>query len=91
VNILSVHKAISEHVNKQNEKINHFLALDSQREAYIEEALELSLQGKEFTIDKINQVTNQINALAKQGIVPTRKIVTVEMVRDYAMKLRDKK
>jgi Protein of unknown function (DUF2533) len=91
VNILSVHKAISEHVNKQNEKINHFLALDSQREAYIEEALVLSMQGKEFTTDKINQVTNQINALAKQGIVPTRKIVTVEMVRNYAMKLSDKK
>lgn len=84
---MSVHKAISEHVNKQNKKINDFLALDLKREAYIEEALELCKQGKDFTTDKINEVTNQINALARQGIVPTRKTVSAEMVREYAMKL----
>ncbi|MGG3470657.1 YpbS family protein [Neobacillus pocheonensis] len=83
---MSVHKAISEHVNKQNKKINDFLLLDNQRELYIEEALELCKQGKEFTTDKINSVTQQINNLAKQGIVPTRKFVTVDMVKEFASK-----
>lgn len=83
---MSVHKAISEHVNKQNKKINDFLLLDQQREVYIAEALELCKQEKAFTTDKINEVTNQINALAKQGIVPTRKLVTVEMIKEYASK-----
>lgn len=85
---MSVHKAISDHVNKQNKKINDFLSLDRLREEYIEEALELCRQGKAFTVEKINDVTNQINTLAKQGIIPTRKNVTAEMVREYAMKTK---
>jgi len=84
---MSVHKAITEHVNKQNRKINDFLLLDKQREFYIEKALTLCKEGKSFTTEEVNLVTNQINALAKQGIIPTRKLVTVEMVREYAGKM----
>ncbi|NRD76281.1 YpbS family protein [Bacillus sp. BRMEA1] len=85
---MSVHKAITEHVNKQNKKINDFVALDQMREQYIEEALELCRQGKAFTTEKINDITQQINELAKKGIVPTRKLVTAEMVREYALKTK---
>lgn len=84
---MSVHKAITDHVNKQNKRITEFLTLDQQREFYIEEAVELCRLGKIFTTEKINEVTARINELAKQGIVPTRKIVTPEMVRDYVIKL----
>lgn len=84
---MSVHKAITDHVNKQNKRITEFLTLDQQREFYIEEAVELCRLGKNFTTEKINEVTARINELAKQGIVPTRKIVTPEMVRDYVIKL----
>lgn len=83
---MSVHKAITEHVNKQNKKINDFLSLDQLREMYIEEAVTLCRDGKPFTTEKINMVTNQINDLAKQGIIPTRKLVSIEMVREYALK-----
>ncbi|PFN97759.1 hypothetical protein COJ85_22235 [Bacillus sp. AFS076308] len=83
---MSVHKAITEHVNKQNKKINDFLSLDQLREMYIEEAVTLCREGKPFTTEKINMVTNQINDLAKQGIIPTRKLVSIEMVREYALK-----
>jgi len=86
---MSVHKAITEHVNNQNKRIQDFLALDQLREQYIEEALELCKQGKSFTTDKINEVTKQINELARQGAVPTRKLVTVEMVREYALKSKE--
>lgn len=81
---MSVHKAITNHVNKQNKRINDFLALDAQRELLIEEALKLYIEGKEFTTDRINEVTKQINQLASAGIVPARKFVTPEMVREYA-------
>lgn len=86
---MSVHKAITEHVNNQNKRIQDFLALDQLREQYIEEALELCKQGKSFTTDKINEVTKQINELARQGAVPTRKLVTVEMVCEYALKSKE--
>lgn len=83
---MSVHKAITEHVNIQNQRINDFMVLDQLREQYIAEALELCKQGKELTTDKINEVTKQINAMARKGIIPTRKLVTVEMVREYALR-----
>lgn len=87
---MSVHKAITEHVNKQNRRINDFLLLDKQREAYIEEAVEKCLQKQDFTTDKINDITNQINELAKGGIIPARKLVTKEMVAEFASKLNNK-
>ncbi|MCM2533063.1 YpbS family protein [Neobacillus pocheonensis] len=86
---MSVHKAITQHVNKQNSRINDFLALDQQREYYIEEALELCKQGKAFATDKINEVTNRINELAKQGIIPSRTQVTNEMIQVYASKFKE--
>ncbi|PLR79907.1 DUF2533 domain-containing protein [Bacillus canaveralius] len=84
---MSVHEAITKHVKKQNKIIDEFLALDKQREHYIEEAIILCKQGSEFTTDKINQVTGEMNELSKQGIVPPRKYVTVDMVKEYVMKL----
>lgn len=83
---MSVHKEITQHVNKQNQRIKDFLALDQQREFYIDEAVALCRQGKDFSTEKINHVTNQINELAKQGIVPSRKKVTIEMVKEYVEK-----
>ncbi|XJZ27907.1 YpbS family protein [Bacillota bacterium Lsc_1132] len=80
---MSVHKAITNHVNKQNKRMKDFIILDQQRELYIEEAIQLCKEDKVFKTDKINEVTKQINELAKQGIVPTRKLVTPEMVREY--------
>ncbi|MFY4776044.1 YpbS family protein [Metabacillus sp. RGM 3146] len=79
-----VHKAISEHSKKQNRIIQTFAALDAKREQYIEEALGLCQEGKPFTVNRINQVTEEINQLAKKGIVPLRKHVTDEMVKEYA-------
>lgn len=84
---MSVHKEITAHVNQANKRITDFLALDQKRESYIEEAVELCKQGKPFSTEKINEVTNQINELAKQGIVPARKNVTIEMVREYVYRI----
>jgi hypothetical protein len=85
---MSVHNEITAHVNKANKRVKDFLALDQKRELYIEEAVECCKQGQPFSTEKINEVTNQINELAKQGIVPPRKNVTIEMVREYVNRIK---
>lgn len=80
---MSVHKQISEHSRNQNQIVSTFLKLEQQRENYIEEAIVLCKQKKPFTTDKINQVTKQINELARKGIAPQRMLVTKEMVEEF--------
>jgi hypothetical protein len=84
---MSVHKAITVHSKKQNKIAKEFIQLDEQRENYIQEAISLCLKGEPFTTDRINQVTKRINDEARLGIVPERKFVTVEMVKEYCAKL----
>lgn len=85
---MSVHKEISQHSNRQHQRVKAFAELDMMRESYIEEAVSLCKAGKAFTVDKINEVTKQINEMARQGIVPTRKIVTPEMVQEYVERVK---
>ena len=81
---MSVHKDITKHSSKQHSLVKEFMKLDESREQAIEEALTLCEAGKSFTTDRINHITQDINALARQGVVPQRKTVTEEMVREYA-------
>ncbi|KAA0550172.1 DUF2533 family protein [Bacillus sp. BGMRC 2118] len=85
---MSVHKEISAHSSKQHELVKQFLMLEAQRESFIDQAVSLCLEGKEFSTDSINRVTVQINDLAKQGIIPVRRLVTEQMVMEYATKLK---
>jgi hypothetical protein len=78
-----VHQAITAHLQKQHAILKRFSELEQERERYIEEAVTLCQNGQSFTVDKINAVTKKINELAKQGAVPVRKYVTVEMVKEY--------
>ncbi|WP_108671038.1 YpbS family protein [Peribacillus acanthi] len=81
---MSVHKAISKHVNGQNEIIRHFAYLDEQRERFIEEATTLCKNGQPFSTDLINAVTKEMNELSmKIENLPSRKLVTQEMIKDY--------
>ncbi|MDQ0228825.1 YpbS family protein [Metabacillus malikii] len=79
----NVHEAISQHSNKQHQHVQSFLKLEARREALIEEAVQLCLNSLPFDVDQINQVTKDMNKLASKGIVPTRKLVTTDMVKDY--------
>ena len=83
---MSVHRDILLHAEKQNQLFKKFAILEQKRENYIQEAIELCRSGKEFTTDRINEVTLQINQLANQRLIPTRKIVTPEMVYEYVEK-----
>ena len=82
-----VHQAITAHIQKQHAIIKRFVQLEAERERYIDEAVVLCQNGQPFTVEKINEATKQINELAKNGVVPQRKYVTVEMVKDYAERL----
>ena len=85
---MGVHKDLELHAQKQNQLYRKFISLDQQREEYIQEAVELCKAGKDFTIDRINEVTSQINILANQRLIPTRELVTTEMVREYVESLK---
>ncbi|WP_163102328.1 DUF2533 family protein [Peribacillus alkalitolerans] len=85
---MSVHKAISKHVNGQNEIIRHFAYLDEQRERFIEEAAALCKNGQPFSTDQINAVTKEMNELSmKIENLPSRKQVTQEMVREFVNRI----
>ncbi|MGE6756073.1 YpbS family protein [Rossellomorea sp. NPDC071047] len=85
---MSVHKDITKHSSNQNQLVQQFMKLDERRERAIDEAVQLCLNDQPFTTDAINHVTNEINILARQGVVPQRKLVTIEMVKEYAAKLK---
>ncbi|MCC2928782.1 YpbS family protein [Bacillus sp. LBG-1-113] len=78
-----VHKAISAHSAKQHEHIKTFMQLEHLREMAIEEAVEKCKNDEPFSTDAINEVTEKMNQLAKKGIVPTRRLVSKEMVKEY--------
>ncbi|MFD1738454.1 YpbS family protein [Bacillus salitolerans] len=85
---MSVHKEISAHSRKQHAILKDFLKLDALRESYIEEAVGRCKQGLAFSTTKINEVTNKINELAKQGVVPQRQLVTEEMIIEYVERVK---
>lgn len=82
----NVHEAISQHSKKQHNHIQSFLKLEAKREALIDEAIQLCVNSLPFEVEKINQVTGEMNQLASEGIVPTRKTVTQDMVREFVQK-----
>ncbi|MBD3858588.1 YpbS family protein [Bacillus sp. 28A-2] len=79
----SVHEDISAHSQKQHAHIQSFLALEQKREQAIEAAVAKCEQKEPFTTDEINAITSKMNELARGGIVPQRKHVTIDMVREY--------
>ncbi|EIT86853.1 hypothetical protein A374_04744 [Fictibacillus macauensis ZFHKF-1] len=88
---MSVHQAISEHSKNQHQIVSQFVGLEQERERAIAEALHLCQNEQFFSVEDINKITKEMNALAQKGIVPARQYVTVEMVKDYANKVNSKK
>ncbi|WP_335872417.1 DUF2533 family protein [Bacillus sp. 2205SS5-2] len=84
---MSVHKAITKLTTEHNKIATKFADLEKRREQYIEESVALCQQNIPFTTEKINAVTNEMNDLARSGVVPTRELVSVEMVKEYVNKL----
>ncbi|QGQ96312.1 DUF2533 family protein [Paenibacillus psychroresistens] len=81
---MSVHTAITAHSKKQHDHIEAFLQLDQLREQAIDQALQQCIKKESFSITEINQISRQINEHALKGISPVRKLVTEQMIQDYA-------
>ncbi|QII51611.1 YpbS family protein [Bacillus paralicheniformis] len=79
----NVHEAITAHSKKQHQHIKQFVRLEQEREKAIDEAVDKCRRNEAFSTDLINQITMQMNELAKKGIVPTRRLVSKEMVAEY--------
>jgi hypothetical protein len=80
---MSVHTAITAHSKKQHDHIELFLQLDQLREQAIDQAVQQCLANQPFNVAEINQISRDINELAKKGISPTRKLVSEEMIQHY--------
>lgn len=83
---MSVHLEISKHSSKQNAIVTEFVKLEQKRERLIDEAVAQCVNGQHFTVSEINEVSKQMNILSQKGIVPQRKLVTEEMVKEYVDK-----
>lgn len=83
---MSVHRDISSQLERKNREINLFIQLDKEREASITKAIEHCHANEPYSIERINELTSQINELAKQGSIPTRSYVTESMVKEYVRK-----
>jgi hypothetical protein len=60
-----------------------FMRLEEEREQLIEDAITKCKNNEPFAVNLINNVTNEINEIARKGIVPQRKLVTKEMVVEF--------
>ncbi|MDP5274256.1 DUF2533 family protein [Chengkuizengella axinellae] len=83
---MDTREALTAHTNKLHKHLVQFQKLDSLREQAIDEAVLLCKEGKPYSTEKINHWTNKINEHAKQGISPTRVVVSEEMIKEYVNK-----
>ncbi|MCM3761541.1 YpbS family protein [Alkalihalobacillus oceani] len=79
---MAVHLQISEQVKRHRQAQQQFRELDAKREQAIEHVLTAAKAGQEINITEINRITNEMNQTAARFHFPTRKTVTVEMVKD---------
>ncbi|MFC5713458.1 DUF2533 family protein [Thalassorhabdus alkalitolerans] len=81
---MSVHQAISGQIEKRLLKEKEFLALDLRREEAIEETLTQAKKDPgEISVQRINQITKEMNQIAAHYRFPQRKNVTKEMIQSY--------
>lgn len=83
---MSVHIAISKHINKHIDAQQQFKKLDQQREFAIEATLQKAANNEPFDTVEINRITNVMNEIGKKYNFPQRKNVTKEMVLQYLQK-----
>ncbi|WP_096201333.1 DUF2533 family protein [Bacillus sp. FJAT-45350] len=80
---MSVHLQIASQINKHLDGQKEFRRLDMMREEAIARTIAEAKKVSDFSVQEINQITNEMNQLAKKFSFPVRKNVTKEMVIDY--------
>lgn len=81
-----VHKAISAHSSKQHEHIKAFMRLENMREMAIEEAVSKCKNDEPLLQMQLMKLPSR-SISSPKGIVPTRRLVSKEMVREYVSRM----
>ncbi len=84
---MSVHHEISKKVNHTVGKLEGYRNMDQLRENEIEQVIMKAKKGEHFTVDGINQITDNINRYALKHHLPSRKLVTEQMILDVVRKV----
>lgn len=79
---MSVHHEISKKVNRTVGILEGYRNLDQAREFEIEQVITKAKKGEHFTVDGINRITVTINEYAAKHHLPSRKLVTEQMILD---------
>lgn len=66
----NVHEAITAHSKKQHQHIKQFVRLEQEREKAIDDVVDKCRRNEAFSTDLINQITVQMNELAKKASFP---------------------
>lgn len=77
---MSVHHEISKKVKVVHHMIEEYRRLDLLREKAITEVMEKARRNEEFTLDRVNKITMELNQHAASHHLPPRLFVTKEMV-----------
>jgi hypothetical protein len=79
---VSVHLELSKKVKEKLDLVEAYKKLDSLREARIEEVIGLCRSGRAFSVAEVNKITGEINQLAAIYHLPSRRMITEQMVID---------
>ncbi len=80
---MSVHIQIKEQMTNFINAEKRYRELDQKREELIEAVLAAAKQKKEFSLEEVNVVTEEMNNLSRSFRFPLRKKVTTAMVAEY--------
>lgn len=83
INLSSVHIEISNQVKATVATIEDYQKMDLERERLIELIITDYKNGKSINLEKLNSWTNTMNQFAIKNHLPTRKLVTIEMVENF--------
>jgi hypothetical protein len=83
-----VHRSLTKHIQTKEKAIRQFNEWDQLREAEIGKVITLCKEGKPFSTDAINEITEKMKQLGRENLLnfPERKRVNVQMVKEYIQK-----
>ncbi|QOY36212.1 DUF2533 family protein [Anaerobacillus isosaccharinicus] len=81
---MSVHLQLKKQMTNFIAAEKKYKELDKRREEKIEEVIKEARANKDFSLNEVNALTEELNNLRRSfGFLPMRKTVTKEMVFDY--------
>jgi hypothetical protein len=80
---MSVHQQISQKVREKLDILEAYRRRDAMREAEIERIAHQCSAGEKFSVHRVNAITEQLNKFANEHHLPSRKLITQQMVVEW--------